>query len=250
MEFEFRFDIVWNNISILLEGVQTTIMLSLLTMLLGTIIGLFVAIIRLRVRRLFAIPFVIYVEVFRGTPGLIQIVWIYYCLPIVTGLELSAFTSLVIAMALNVGAYLSEVFRAGIQAVDKGHVEAACALGFKPTQISRRIVVPQAAYRMIPAIGNVFVSAIKLSSLCSVLGMSELMYQGQLVIANYFRPIEVFTVVALIYLIMAYSTSLFMMFLEWKFAWVKRDKNSFWGHFKNVSRTIFSLKPQGDLTRD
>ena len=244
MEFEFRFDIVWNNFDLLMEGIQTTITLSILTMILGTIIGLFVAIIRLRVRRIFAVPFVIYVEVFRGTPGLIQIVWIYYCLPIITGLQLDALTSLVIAMALNIGSYLSEVFRAGIQAVDKGHIEAAYALGFKPSQVTRRIVVPQAAYRMIPAIGNVFISAIKLSSLCSVLGMSELMYQGQLVIANFFRPIEVFTVVALIYLFMAYSTSLFMMFLEWKLAWVKREKKNFWEHFRDLSRSVFSIKPQ------
>ncbi|MBT5072206.1 MAG: amino acid ABC transporter permease [Kordiimonadaceae bacterium] len=247
MNFEFRFDIVWNNFPLLLEGIQTTIVLSLLTMALGTIIGLFVAIIRLRVRRAYAVPLIIYVEVFRGTPGLIQIVWIYYCLPIVTGLQLDAITSLVIAMALNVGSYLSEVFRAGIQGVDKGHIEAAAALGFKPGQITRRVVVPQAAYRMIPAIGNVFVSAIKLSSLCSVLGMSELMYQGQIIIANFFRPIEVFTVVAVIYLIMAYSTSLFMMYLEWKLAWVKRDNKSFWQSFKNISRSAFSLKPQGDI---
>lgn len=250
MNFEFRFDIVWNNFSLLMEGVQTTIVLSLLTMALGTIIGLFVAIVRLRVRRIYAVPLVIYVEVFRGTPGLIQIVWIYYCLPIVTGLQLDALTSLVIAMALNVGAYLSEVFRAGIQAVDKGHIEAAYALGFKPMQVTRRIIVPQAAYRMIPAIGNVFVSAIKLSSLCSVLGMSELMYQGQLVIANFFRPIEVFTVVALIYLFMAYTTSLTMMYLEWKLAWVKREKKSLWQNIKHASSSIFELKPQGVVHRD
>lgn len=247
MDFEFRFDIVWNNFPLLLEGIETTIILSLLTMVLGTIIGLFVAIIRLRVRRIFAVPLIIYVEVFRGTPGLIQIVWIYYCLPIVTGLQLDALTSLVIAMALNVGAYLSEVFRAGIQAVDKGHIEAAAALGYRPAQITRRIVVPQAAYRMIPAIGNVFVSAIKLSSLCSVLGMAELMYQGQIIIANFFRPIEVFTVVAMIYLLMAYTTSLFMMYLEWKLAWIKREDMTLWQRFKHISRASFSLKPQGDV---
>ncbi len=247
MDFEFRFDIVWNNFPLLLEGIETTIVLSLLTMVLGTIIGLFVAIIRLRVRRIFAVPLIIYVEVFRGTPGLIQIVWIYYCLPIVTGLQLDALTSLVIAMALNVGAYLSEVFRAGIQAVDKGHIEAATALGYRPAQITRRVVVPQAAYRMIPAIGNVFVSAIKLSSLCSVLGMAELMYQGQIIIANFFRPIEVFTVVAMIYLLMAYTTSLFMMYLEWKLAWIKREDMTLWQRFKHISHASFSLKPQGDV---
>ncbi len=181
---------------------------------------------------------------FRGTPALVQIVWIYYCLPILTGLEMNAFFSLVVAMALNSGAYLSEVFRAGIQAINKGHLDAASALGFRPTQVTRRVVVPQAAYRMIPAIGNVFISAIKLSSLCSVLGMSELMYQGQLIIANFFRPIEVFTVVAMIYLVLTYSTSLLLSYLEWRLAWVKRERKTFWEHYSYLRGSIFRLKPE------
>lgn len=244
MDYQFRFDVVWSNFGTLMAGVQTTILLSLLTMVLATVIGLVVAIIRLRVRPVFAFPFIVYVEVFRGTPALVQIVWIYYCLPIITGLELSAFMSLVIAMALNAGSYLSEVFRAGIQAIDKGHQDAASALGFRPGQVTRRVVIPQAAYRMIPAIGNVFISAIKMSSLCSVLGMSELMYQGQLVIANFYRPIEVFTVVAGIYLVMTYSTSLLLTYLEWKLAWVKRDKMTFLDHFRRVRGSVFRLAPE------
>lgn len=244
MNYEFRFDIVWNNFDVLLAGLQTTILLSVMTMILGTAIGLLVAIMRLRFRRTLAIPFIVYVEVFRGTPALVQIVWIYYCLPILTGLEMNAFFSLVVAMALNSGAYLSEVFRAGIQAIDKGHLDAASALGFRPTQVTRRVVVPQAAYRMIPAIGNVFISAIKLSSLCSVLGMSELMYQGQLIIANFFRPIEVFTVVAMIYLVLTYSTSLFLSYLEWRFAWVRRERKTFWEHYRHLRGSIFRLKPE------
>ncbi len=244
MDYQFRFDIVWNNFPVLLEGLQNTILLSLLTMVFGTAIGLFVAITRLRGGRLLATPLIVYVEVFRGTPALIQIVWIYYCLPIILGIEMSALTSLVVAMALNAGAYLSEVFRAGIQAIDKGHIDAARALGYRPSQVTRRVVVPQAAYRMIPAIGNVFISAIKLSSLCSVLGMSELMYQGQIIIANFYRPIEVFTVVALIYLVMTYSTSLFLTYLERRLAWVKREKKTFWAQFQEVRGSLFRLRPE------
>lgn len=244
MDYDFRFDIVWNNFPILMEGLQTTIVLSLMTMVLGTMIGLFVAIVRLRFRRIIALPFIMYVEIFRGTPALVQIVWIYYCLPIITGLEMSAFASIVVAMALNSGSYLSEVFRAGIQSIDKGHLDAASALGFRPAQVTRRVVVPQAAYRMIPAIGNVFISAIKLSSLSSVIGMAELMYQGQIIIANFFRPIEVFTVVAVIYLVLTYSTSLFLSYLEWRLAWVRREKTTFKEHYQNVRGSIFRLKPE------
>lgn len=245
MEYEFRFDIVWNNMDILLQGVRYTVLLSVTAMVLGTVIGLASAIVRLRAGRLLSYPIIVYVEIFRGTPAFVQIVWVwvwvYYCLPIIAGIDLGAFQSLVIAMALNSGAYLSEVFRAGLQGVDKGHVDAALALGFRPSQATRRIVVPQAAYRMIPAIGNVFISSIKLSSLCSVLGIAELMYQGQLVIANFFRPIEVFTVVALMYLAMTYSTSLFLIFLEWRLAWVKREKLSFKEQFRAM---LFRLSPE------
>ncbi len=244
MDYQFRFDIVWNNFGVLLQGLQNTILLSILTMIFGTIIGLTIAIVRLRAKRIVALPAIVYVEVFRGTPALVQIVWIYYCLPIILGIEMSALVSLVVAMALNAGAYLSEVFRAGIQAIDRGHLDAARALGFRPGQVTRRIVVPQASYRMIPAIGNVFISAIKLSSLCSVLGMSELMYQGQIIIANFFRPIEVFTVVAVIYLVLTYSTSLALTYLEWRLAWVKRDRTGFWQQFRDMRVSIFRLRPE------
>jgi len=244
MTYDFRFDIVWNNFDTLLLGLKMTILLSVVAMVLGTIIGLTVALARLRLKKGLAIPFIVYVEVFRGTPALVQIVWIYYCLPIILGIQMGAFASLVLAMALNTGAYLSEVFRAGIQGIDRGHVDAASALGFTPAQSTRRVVIPQAAYRMIPAIGNQFISAIKLSSLCSVLGMAELMYQGQLVIANFFRPIEVFTVVAGIYLVLTYSTSLALTYLEWRLAWVKRENRGFWAHFRAMRASVFRLRPE------
>ena len=245
MDYKFRFDIVWNNLDVLAQGIQITVLLSVVAMILGTIIGLTVAVIRLRApHRALTYPVIVYVEVFRGSPALIQIVWIYYCLPIIIGIDLGAFQSIVIAMALNSGAYLAEVFRAGIQSIDKGHTDAALALGFRPSQVTRRVIVPQAAYRMIPAIGNVFISSIKLSSLSSVLGMPELMYQGQLVIANFFRPIEVFTVVAVIYLVLTYSTSQILLFLERRFAWVKRERQTFWGQFKAYRASLFRLSPE------
>jgi len=239
MDYQFRFDIVWSNFDLLLFGVRYTILLSLLAMALGTAIGLVTAVARLAGWRLLSWPIIAYVEIFRGTPALVQIVWIYYCLPIITGINLPALGSLVLAMALNTGAYLSEIFRAGIQGIDKGHIEAARALGFTRSQVTRRIVLPQACYRMIPGVGNSFISAIKLSSLCSVLGMSELMYQGQLIIANHFRPIEVFTVVAVIYFCMTYATSLFLIYLERRLAWEKRDRRSFLEHFRAARGALF-----------
>jgi His/Glu/Gln/Arg/opine family amino acid ABC transporter permease subunit len=224
MEYTFRFDVVWSNFGLLIIGLKYTIMLSLSTMALGTLIGVISALIRMRRIKVLSPLVIAYVEFFRGTPALVQIVWIYYCLPIVLGINIPGAASLVLAMALNSGAYLSEVFRAGIQAVDKGHIEAAWSLGFTRLQATRRVVLPQAMYRMLPAMGNVFIGSIKMSSLCSVLGMTELMYQGNVLTQNYFRPLEVLTVVALLYFCLTYATSMFLIFLEYKFAWVKREK--------------------------
>ena len=244
MDYKFRFDIVWSNFDALLAGAQYTVMLSLMSITLGTVIGIVSAVIRLRGFRFLSYPVIAYVEVFRGTPALVQIVWIYYCLPIIVGINLPAMASLVLAMSLNAGAYLSEVFRAGIQGIDKGHIDAAHALGFTRFQTTRRIVLPQAIYRMTPAIGNVLISAIKTSSLCSVLGMAELMYQGQIIIANYFRPIEVFTVVAGMYFFMTYCTSMLLIYLEHRFAWVKREERSFRQYFIEARRSLFRLSPE------
>lgn len=243
MDYQFRFDIVWSNFDVLMAGLRITIMLSVYAMALGVIIGITTAVIRLRRLPLLSQLIVAYVEVFRGTPALIQIVWIYYVLPIILGINLSALASLVLAMALNSGAYLSEVFRTGIQGVDKGHIDAARALGFTGGGVTRRIVLPQAIYRMIPTIGNVFISSIKMSSLASVLAMSELMYQGQLLIANHFRPIEVYSVVAVIYFCLTYSTSMILIYMERRFAWVKRDKRGFWSHLR-ARTAMFKLAPE------
>lgn len=222
VDYHFRFDIVWSNFGFLLSGVGITLYLALMTMVLGTFVGIIVAVVRLTRIKVLSYPVTLYVEFFRGTPALVQIVWIYYCLPILTGLQISGIVSVVLAMALNTGAYMSEVFRAGIQGIDKGQREAALSVGMSRVQAFTRIILPQAAYRMIPAAGNVFVSAIKLSSLASVVGMNELMRQGQSLITYSFRPLEIFTVVAVMYFVMTYTASLFLMYLEYRFAWRKR----------------------------
>lgn len=239
VDYQFRFDVVWSNFGFLISGVGITLYLSAMTMLFGTIIGVVSAVLRLTRIKAISYPITFYVEFFRGTPALVQIVWIYYCLPILTGLQISGLASVIVAMSLNSGAYMSEVFRAGIQGIDKGHREAALSLGMSRTQTFRRIVLPQAAYRMIPTAGNVFVSAIKLSSLASVVGMNELMRQGQSLITYSFRPLEVFTIVAVIYFCMTYTASLVLMYLEYRFAWRKRAKFNWRRAFRLMSR------PQG-----
>lgn len=236
VEYHFRFDVVWNNFDFLLSGVVITLYLAAMTMLLGTTIGVTTAGLRLTRFKPISYPITLYVEFFRGTPALVQIVWIYYCLPIITGLQISGIFSVIIAMSLNTGAYMSEVFRAGIQGIEKGHREAALSLGMSKGQTFRRIVLPQAAYRMIPTAGNVFVSAIKLSSLASVVGMHELMRQGQSLITYSFRPLEVFTVVAVMYFCLTYTTSLGLMYLEYRFAWKKREKFRWKAAFRNLGR--------------
>lgn len=222
MSYEFRFDTVLRHWDLLAQGLLYTILISIATLVLSSILGMVVAVIRLRRIRVLSPILGLYVEFFRGTPPLVQLVWIYYCLPIIFNVNLPDVVSVTLAMSLYTAAFLAEVFRAGIQGIDKGQTHAALAVGMTNRQAMRRIVIPQATYRMIPAIGNVFVTTIKLSSLCSVLGFPELMYQGQHIQQVYFRPIEALTVVALLYFAVTWSTSQGLSYLERRLAWEKR----------------------------
>jgi polar amino acid transport system permease protein len=149
-----------------------------------------------------ASPAAAYVEVFRNTPALVQLIWVYYSLPILTGLNLSAAASCVIALAVNGAAYIAEIFRGGIHSVDPGQVEASRSLGLSYLQTMRKVVLPQAFRRMLPPFVNESVALLKFSSLASVLGVADLTYQAQVVSTTTFRPIEVFTVIALVYLVL------------------------------------------------
>lgn len=214
--YDFRFDAILkvSNLTFLLEGAVFTIYITLAAMALGTVVGLIAAIIRLSRLPVLSQLAVAYIEFFRGTPPLVQIMWFYFVLPMATGYDVPAIVSGTIALGLNVGAFLAEVFRAGIQAVPKGHIEAAQSLSMTPLMIMRRIVLPQAIRIIIPAYGNYFISLVKDSALVSVIAVGELMRHANELNSQTYLPIEVYTVAAVIYFAMTYSVSQLMLWVE------------------------------------
>ena len=208
------------------QGVANTIILALFTVLLGTILGTILAIMKLGSFRPTRWIANVYIEFIRGTPLMIQVMFLFYGLPMV-GISFpqlpfiansDRFMAGIFAMSINSGAYVAEIIRSGIQAVDKGQTEAARSLGFKAGQTMRMVVLPQAIKNILPALGNEFVTVIKESSIVSVIGIADLMYQTNSVISTTYKSLASLAVAAIIYFIMTFFTSRLIAFAERKMA--------------------------------
>jgi glutamine transport system permease protein len=210
----FDFQLIFNSIPLLLLGAGITIEITTLSVTFGLLIGMFVGIGRLSKRRLISFPAVIYVDFIRGTPLLVQIFLIYFALPIVLGQRIDPFIAAITACSINSGAYVAEIFRGGIQSIDKGQTEAGRSLGMTWGQTMRFIILPQAFKRIIPPLGNEFIAMLKDSSLVSVIGFEELTRRGQLIIARTYGSFEIWLTVAFIYLVMTLTISRFVAYLE------------------------------------
>jgi len=218
LAYTFRFDVVTSNLGFLLSGIKATLLVTVAALAVGLIIGLVVALGRMSRRRWVYAPATVYIEVFRNTPALVQLIWVYYCLPILTGINMNAPVSCTLALAVNGAAYIAEIIRGGIQGVDRGQVEAARTLGMSYAQTMRKIVLPQAFRRMIPPFVNESVSVLKFSSLVSVLGVADLTYQAQVLSTTTFRPIEIFTFLAIVYFVICTIMSYCARLLEIRLA--------------------------------
>ncbi len=218
LAYTFRFDVVTSNLGFLLSGIKATLLVTVAALAVGLIIGLVVALGRMSRRRWVYAPATVYIEVFRNTPALVQLIWVYYCLPILTGINMNAPVSCTLALAVNGAAYIAEIIRGGIQGVDRGQVEAARTLGMSYAQTMRKIVLPQAFRRMIPPFVNESVSVLKFSSLVSVLGVADLTYQAQVLSTTTFRPIEIFTFLAIVYFVICTIISYCARLLEIRLA--------------------------------
>ena len=186
----------------LLEGALWTIGLTLNTLVFGGIIGLLLAVMRLSKGKVLSRTAQAYVWIFRGTPLLVQLIIIYTGLPQLGLVRFSVLESALLGLALNEAAYLSEILRGGILSVAKGQTEAARALGLKPFQIFRQIVLPQALRVIIPPLGNSVNGLLKTTSIASVISMEEVLRRGQILMQTKFQVLEVFMVVAILYLAM------------------------------------------------
>jgi polar amino acid transport system permease protein len=217
-DYSVRLNVVTDNWLFLVSGINATLAVTAGALALGVALGLPLGMARLSVRRWLSAPSVAYIEVFRNTPALVQLIWIYYCLPILAGINMSATLSCTVALGLNAAAYIAEIFRAGIQSIDRGQVDAARSLGMSYLQAMRKVVLPQAFRRMIPAFVNETVSLIKYSSLVSVLGVADLTYQAQALSTTSYRPIEVFTFIAFVYFLVCTLLSYLARRLELRLA--------------------------------
>lgn len=204
-EFDFRFDILTNTWPDLLAGALVTVEITAVSFVLALGVGLAVGVARFR-SRFWRRALAPYVEVFRGTPLLIQLFFIYYGLPSV-GINLGSYTAALLGLGLNGGAYISEIVRGSLGGVDKGQEEAALSTGLSRMQTLRHIVLPQALRTALPPLVNAFSALLKESSLVSVLAITELTRIGQLVYTRTFRPFEIYLAVGLIYLLLTYAVS-------------------------------------------
>ena len=210
----FDMDLVFNSFPLLLVGAGVTIQITVLSTAIGFVIGLIVGVARISHVRLLRMLAEVYVEFFRGTPLLVQIFLFYFALPVLTGQRIDPFIAAISACGINSGAYVAEIFRAGIQSVDEGQMEAGRSLGMTWLQTMRYIIVPQAFKRVIPPLGNEFIAMLKDSSLVSVIGFEELTRRGQLIIAKTYGSFEIWMSVAVIYLVMTLTISRFVAYLE------------------------------------
>ena len=210
----FDWSLIWDNIPILLQGAVITIQITVMAVGCGFFIGMIAALANLSRFKIVRLLVKCYFELFRGTPLLVQIFMIYFALPMVIGQSINPYVAAVTACSINSGAYVSEIFRAGIQSIDKGQMEAGRSLGLTWAQTMRYIVMPQAFKAIIPPLGNEFIAMMKDTSLVSVIGFEELTRRGQLIIARTYGSFEIWTAVAIIYLIMTLSISQLVAFLE------------------------------------
>lgn len=213
----FNWSLIADNLPLLLQGALVTIKITAFSVAAGFIIGMLASIANLSSFKPLRWLVRIYVDVVRGTPMLVQIFLIYFALPQIIGQRIDPFIAAVTACSLNSGAYMSEIFRAGIQSINKGQMEAGLSLGLSWAQTMRYIVMPQALKAIIPPLGNEFIAMLKDSSLVSVIGFEELMRRGQLIIAKTYASAEIWTTVAIIYLVMTQVISHFIAYLERKY---------------------------------
>ncbi|MEA4825681.1 amino acid ABC transporter permease [Clostridium sp. JNZ J1-5] len=193
--------ILKNMLPILLKGSIITIELTVISVILGSVIGIIVATLKLSKSKIVVSIVSFYTWLFRGTPMLLQLFFFYYALPFV-GLELTPMSAAIIGLSLNSGAYMAEIIRGGILSIDKGQFEACKALGFTYFQTMKKVILPQTFRVIIPSIGNEFITMLKDTSLVSAIAMEELMRNAQLQISSTARPIEAFFIAGCLYLLM------------------------------------------------
>lgn len=202
------------NLKFLIDGLYYTIALSMTAITISIIVGLMIALPGLSSRRVPRGINRVYVEMVRAIPILVLILWVYYGLPQVAGISISVFWAGVLALAISDSAFQAEIFRAGIQSINRGQYEAAAAISLNYRDTMRFVILPQAIKRILPALGNQLVYMLKMSSLVSVIGMQELTRRANELVVTEYRPLEIYTVLVLEYLVVILIVSAGVRWLE------------------------------------
>ena len=204
----------WINLKFLMSGYYFTLLLSFTSILISVVVGLLIALPGLSKNPWLRNFNRVYVEIVRSVPILVLILWVYYGLPPMTGLEINVFWAGVIALALSDSAFQAEIFRAGIQSIDRGQYEASHSISLNYKDTMRFVILPQAISRILPALGNQLVYMLKMSSLVSVIGMQELTRKANELVVTEYRPLEIYTILVLEYLVLILVVSAGVRWLE------------------------------------
>jgi polar amino acid transport system permease protein len=218
MHYQWDFTFLLHYLPLFERGILVTLAYTAVTILIGLIIGLLVGLGRLSKSVLVNIPLVAFIEAFRCTPLLVQIVWFYYALPVILGIQIPATAAGVMTLSCYTGAFYAEIFRGGIISIEQGQWDAARALGLSRWNMMRRVILPQAIRRMIPPFVNQSITQLKNTSLVSTIAVPDLLYNGELITADTYRPLETYTVIAIIYFLILFPSTIFAQAYERKLA--------------------------------
>jgi polar amino acid transport system permease protein len=202
MNYTWDFSSIITYRHILYEGLGGTLLLSIVSVLTAMAIGLLMCLMRTSPSRIARVPATIFVNFFRNIPFIVQLFWLFYAIPILTGMQAKPFLAAYIALSLYGGAYFTEIFRAGLQSVEKGQWEAAKAIGLGYASTLNQVIVPQAVRRVLPPLTTQVIELIKLTTVASSISYAELLYSGKLVADQEFRPLEAYTTVAIILILL------------------------------------------------
>lgn len=218
MGYSWQWQIVWDYRGVFIRGAEVTAELTFWALIIGLVLGLLLGLMRSSRQPLLRLPAAIYIDAFRATPILVQLVWIYYALPVLLGLQMGNITAACVGIGLHEAAYIAEIFRAGIASIHRGQSDAAKSLGMSYGQAMRRIILPQAVRRMVPPFINEFATLMKLTTLGSVLAVNELLHEAENLINNTYRPLEIYTALAVVFGLLIYPFILLSQRLEkkWK----------------------------------
>ncbi len=208
----------WRTIAlykeVFIQGALVTLGLTLLVVIIGTILGVCIGLMRRSQDSVLSMLAKIYIELFRSLPILVLLIWIYYVVPLLIGVRLSPFMAALVALSMNLAAFVAETVRAGIEAIPRNQFESGKTLGFSPVQVMFSIILPQAFRNMLPNLMGLYINQLKNSSLASVIAVNELLHRSNVLISNTFRPLEIYTTVAVVYLIIIIPFTLLSSWVE------------------------------------